>query len=133
VVPFRGTEEVLGISDLLCLLRDGGTPGLLALRLDESRGATLTWPIHPAAISYRLTARTVEGTVLRTQLLPATQPGATDDTNNLTTCYRLEELSGPSVVLTSDTVCGVPGIATFAPAAGVGLTGAPLQQLAGAR
>jgi hypothetical protein len=105
------------ISDVLCVVRNTrspiGGPQQVAIRLDQSSTATLTWsgPLFGGQTGYQLFP--LGDTPTAPLLLPGSATSASVAMNG-PTCYLLIVLSGTTAIGTGDIVCGIPGAATVA-------------------
>jgi hypothetical protein len=113
-------NDFKGFSDFLCMYSappTGSAPGNLAIRLNESRIATLSWTAPGGQTSYRLTVTKFNGTSPQVINLDAGLTTTTFDTNGDSTCFQLQAMSGSIPVGTSTKICGVPSITTLGAAA----------------
>jgi hypothetical protein len=103
------------VSDILCYVPNArspiGAPESIAVRLDQSSTATVTWtaPTFGTPTNYLVFALGATPTV--PTFLPATTTSASIPISG-TTCFVVLALTGPTATGISDMVCAVPGVAT---------------------
>jgi endo-1,4-beta-xylanase len=107
-----GSSGALGNSDLLCVVSNtrsgGGAPRDIAISLNQTSTATLTWlPPVSGATAYLLVPSS--GPPIS---LAGTATGASHSLAG-PTCYAVFAFSGPSFVGNSDLVCGIPGLSSL--------------------
>jgi hypothetical protein len=105
-------DALLAVSDALCGIR--GTvlqpAPEIAVRLDQSPTATVSWLPLPGATNHRLF---VGQAPERSQLLGPSVLSAVDPTGGQFTCYAVFGVAG-STVGVSHAACVIPGVATAA-------------------
>ena len=106
-------------SDMLCLVPNGasavGAPQDLALRLDQSRTARLSWvaPQGGGQDGYILVAFRIDGAAPPAIInLTGGATATTHDTAGSETCYILFATAGGNVLGNTDVLCAIPGFAT---------------------
>lgn len=119
VAPLNGAAA-LALSDVLCAQpgsRAGpAAPVNVAIRLDGSNTATLTWTPVDDSTSYQLLA--VSATTERAITLTPGAITVSDDTGGQPTCYALVATGNSPAPGNSDILCAVPGVSTLQSAAG---------------
>lgn len=125
VAPLNGATA-LGMSDLDCRLSwfqsAVGAPGNFSVGLNQSMIATLAWTAPGGQTAYvlgRLTPN-VAGATWQTATLAGGATSATVSIGAQVTCFVLLAESGQTILGNTDILCGMPGLATFAPAGGAG-------------
>ena len=108
--------QVLGISDLLCLLTgwsSGNAPSQFQVRLDQSNLARLTWVGPGGQDGYQVIATRFDGTPNRTMSRAGNVTSLNDDTTGQTTCYQVVARAGNQDLGRTDFLCAAPGVADF--------------------
>ncbi|MGI8912768.1 MAG: hypothetical protein ACR2JY_03075 [Chloroflexota bacterium] len=115
-LPVDASGAVLGVSDFLGYLPSlrsaSGVPTIFTITLRQTPIATLTWVAPGGQTGYTLYAIPADGSVTRTQTLPATAVSASDNTGGKATIYLLAALSGQTLLGNTDGLLAFPGVAT---------------------
>jgi hypothetical protein len=108
LIPLAGSAP-LGHSPLLCAwlgIAAGAGEGQLALRLDQSTNATLSWTIPSGPDALALYWFSNGGVVPIP--LPPSATGWVQDVHGQPSCFLLVGQTGPTPVWVTNLVCGVP-------------------------
>jgi lysophospholipase L1-like esterase len=116
---------LLGNSDALCVFPHTGSatgaPAGLALQLDQSNVASLSWASATGQDGYVLVRVALQDSppVVSAVSLPAAATSASDNTGGAPTCYVLVATRGGQQTGNSDILCGLPGLAQLPGVTGI--------------